>query len=91
MGAGDAPEADLLAVDPLDPPSLVPLWDLLGGPGRPDDAREKFQYAILALQRAILDARGEPAPPLPRLPEASDRDWLDEDEDEDDDEDDEVS
>jgi hypothetical protein len=69
----------VLATDPLEGASLEPLWERLGGPGRPDDAREKFQYALLALQRALLDARGEVAPPLPRVPEPAGRDGIDDD------------
>jgi hypothetical protein len=73
--------AEILAVDPLDVAQLVPFWDRLGGPGRPDDAREKFQYAILALQRAVLDHLGEEAPTLPEVPEHEERDWAEDEDD----------
>lgn len=65
---------DLLRVDPLDVASLAPLFARLGGPGRPDDAREKFQYALLALQHAIRAQRGLPLPPLPQVPPPTERD-----------------
>ncbi len=65
---------DVLRLDPQDLASLAPLFALLGGPGRPDDAREKFQYALLALQQAIRAQRGEPAPPLPRFAPPTERD-----------------
>lgn len=64
---------DVLAVDPLDPVHLGPLFERLGGAGRPDDAREKFQYAVLGVQSAIRDHRGEPQPPLPRIAEPGER------------------
>ena len=61
--------------------SLGPFFARLGGPGRPDDAREKFQYVLLALQRAVLDHRGEASPPLPEIPEHTGRDLDDDDDD----------
>ena len=79
---GKAADA-ILGVDPLVIEQLVPFWDALGGPGRPDDAREKFQYALLALQRAVLDHLGREAPPLPEIPEHVERDWAEDDEEED--------
>lgn len=66
--------ADVLALDPLHVASLSPFFEALGGPGRPDDAREKFQYVVVALQNAIRDARGEPLPPTPKIEPPSDRD-----------------
>ena len=71
---------EILALDPLDVAQLAPFFARLGGPGRPDDAREKFQYVLLALQRAVLDHRGESPPPMPEIPEATGRD-LDDDDD----------
>jgi len=68
----------ILALDPLDVTALAPLFERLGGPGRPDDAREKFQYVLLALQRAVLDHLGEAVPPMPEIPEHADRDLDDE-------------
>lgn len=70
---------EIQSLDPLDVPSLAPFFERLGGPGRPDDAREKFQYVLLALQRAVLDHRGEPAPPMPEIAEQTGRDLDDED------------
>ncbi len=64
---------EVLALDPLEEARLTPLFERLGGPDRPDDAREKFQYAVLALQRAVRDHRGEPQPPLPRVAEPGER------------------
>jgi len=61
---------EVLAIDPLDLRSLEPLYERLTGPGsaeRPDDAREKFQYTIVALQNAIRVHRKEPIPPLPKI------------------------
>ena len=49
--------------------------------GRPDDAREKFQYALLGVQNAVRDHRGEATLPLPQIDEPTDKDW-DEDDDE---------
>ena len=72
-------QTEILALEPLDVESLAPFFERLGGPGRPDDAREKFQYVLLALQRAVLDHRGEPAPPMPEIPEPTGRDLDDDD------------
>ncbi len=66
--------ADAMALDPLDVSDLAPLYALLGGPGRPDDAREKFQYVIVALQNAIRAHRNEPLPPTPTIEPPTDRD-----------------
>jgi hypothetical protein len=66
---------EVLAVDPLSLPSLAPFFAALGGPGRPDDAREKFQYALLALQNAVRDHRKEPARPVPEVAGPTERDW----------------
>ncbi len=72
--------AELLAFDPMPIDALQPFYDVLGGPGRPDDAREKFQYALLAIQRAIHDHNGDAPPVLPDVPGFTDRDWDAEDE-----------
>lgn len=77
--------AGILALDPLDVGNLTPFFERLGGPGRPDDAREKFQYVLLALQRAVLDHRGEAAPPMPEIGEHTGRDLDDEDDEDDED------
>lgn len=69
--------AEILAVDAFDIDQLAPFYALLGGPGRPDDAREKFQYVLLAVQNAVRDHRGEPAVPVPVLDEPADKDWDD--------------
>jgi hypothetical protein len=58
---------EVMGTDPLKPVSLDPLFAILGGEGRPDDAREKLQYALLALQNAVRSSRGETCPPLPRV------------------------
>ena len=71
------PFADVLAIDPFDVAQLDPLFEMLGGPSKPDDAREKFQYALIALQNAIRDHQGEPAPELPEIPEPTEKDWAD--------------
>lgn len=68
------PLDDLLRVDPLDVAALAPLFALLGGPGRPDDAREKLQYAVIALQNAIRVQRGQPLPPMPKVAPPTERD-----------------
>ena len=65
---------DALALDPLDIAGLSPFYAALGGPGRPDDAREKFQYVIVALQNAIRAHNGETLPPTPTIEPATDRD-----------------
>jgi hypothetical protein len=66
---------EVLVLNPFDVRQLIPFWDALGGPGRPDDAREKFQYTILAVQNAIRNHRGEKPPPVPPIPEATEHDW----------------
>jgi len=73
------PMDEILALDPLDLAALGPFFDRLGGPGRPDDLREKLQYAILTLRRAIHAHRGEAAPPLPLVAEPREVDLDDED------------
>lgn len=68
---------DVMALDPLHVTALTPFFDALGGPGRPDDAREKLQYAVLALQNAVRAALGRPTVPVPALEAPTDRDWDD--------------
>ena len=70
---------EILALDPLDVAGLAPFFQRLGGPGRPDDAREKFQYVLLALQRTVLHHRGEDVPPMPEIPEPTGGDLDDDD------------
>jgi hypothetical protein len=65
---------EVLAPDPLRVEDLAPFFAALGGPGRPDDAREKFQYALLAVQNAVRDHLRQPPVPLPPFPEPTDRD-----------------
>ena len=67
-------EADVLRPDPNRLEDLGPFYELLGGPGRPDDAREKFQYALVAVQNAVRDHRGEAPLPVPEFAEPTDRD-----------------
>lgn len=69
------PFEEVLAFDPMPIENLQAFYDALGGPGRPDDAREKFQYALLAIQRAIYDHQDLAPPVLPDVPEFTDRDW----------------
>ena len=64
---------EILAKDPYDLDGLAPFFETLGGPGRPDDAREKFQYALVAVQNAVRDHRGEEAVPAPEFPDPEDR------------------
>jgi hypothetical protein len=71
---GQALEA-LLSVDGFAIPALAPLFTRLGGPGQPDDAREKFQYTLVALQNAIRTAQGVACVPPAAIDGPSDRDW----------------
>jgi len=73
---------EVLRRDPLDVVALQPFFDALGGPGRPDDAREKFQYALHGVQNAVRDHRGEATLPLPDIDEPTEKDWAEEDDDE---------
>ena len=66
---------EILALDPLRIEALAPLFERLGGPGRPDDAREKFQYSLVALQNAVRVALGRPPVPPPSIDGPTDRDW----------------
>jgi hypothetical protein len=63
--------AEVMGLDPFHVPSLAPLFGSLGGGARPDDAREKFQYALIALQNAVRSHRKEPIPPTPKVAEAT--------------------
>ena len=65
--------AEVLAVDPFAPASLDAFFSALGCTDRPDDAREKFQYALFALQNAVRACRGESARPVPKIAPPSDR------------------
>jgi hypothetical protein len=65
----------LLSLDPLAHASLEPLYARLGGPGKPDDAREKFQYTLVALQNALRAAMGRPTVAPPPIEGPTDRDW----------------
>ena len=73
------PMGEILALDPYDIPALEPFFEALGGPAWPDDAREKFQYALAGVQNAIRDHRGEPAVAVPEFDGPTDRDWADPD------------
>ena len=72
---------EILAVDALDVPTLDPFFAALGGPGKPDDAREKFQYVLLGVQNAVRDHRGEAILALPEIDEPGDKDWAEDEED----------
>jgi hypothetical protein len=67
--------AALLALDPLARATLEPLYARLGGPGHPDDAREKLQYALVAVQAALRQALQRPPVPVPPIDPPTDRDW----------------
>jgi hypothetical protein len=66
------PFAEILAIDPLDVSALGPFFEALGAPDRPDDAREKFQYALVALQNAVRSHLRQPVPPPPSIPPQGD-------------------
>jgi hypothetical protein len=66
---------EVLALDPRDVAGLEPFFQALGGPGKPDDAREKFQYAVAAVQNAVRDHLKRPAVEVPPFDEPTDRDW----------------
>ena len=76
------PEAEVLAPEPRDVAQLAPFFEALGGPAWPDDAREKFQYALAGVQNAVRDHRGEDAVPVPEFDEPTARDWADPEDDE---------
>ena len=73
------PFDEILALDPYDIAALEPFFEALGGPAWPDDAREKFQYALAGVQNAVRDHRGEAVVPVPEYDAPSDRDWTDPD------------
>jgi len=58
---------EVLACDAEDSRALDPFFGALGGADRPDDAREKFQYALLAVQNALRVHLGQSPAPLPRI------------------------
>ena len=53
------------SLDPLGDAALEPLFELLGDEEHAEDAREKFQYALAALQNAARDSQGLPPLPTP--------------------------
>ena len=65
----------LLTLDAFSMPALTPLFAKLGGPGQPDDAREKFQYTLVALQNAIRTAQGKACVPPAPIDGPSEKDW----------------
>lgn len=65
----------ILGVDPFDVAQLDPFFEMLGGPSKPDDAREKLQYALIGLQNAIRDHKGEPPVETEAIEEPTDKDW----------------
>lgn len=69
------PIPEILALEPLRVDALAPFFARLGGPGRPDDAREKFQYAVVALQNAVRSALGRTPVAAPPIEGPTDRDW----------------
>jgi hypothetical protein len=66
------PMDEILALDPLDAAALGPFFAALGCSDRPDDAREKFQYALVAVQNAVRSHRHDPIPPPPPIPPQAD-------------------
>jgi len=62
----------LLALDPLAPSTLDPLFAALAPEDdeeRPEDAREKFQYGLIALQNAVRSAVGHAPVEVPEIAE----------------------
>jgi hypothetical protein len=66
---------EVLALDPREVARLEPFFRALGGPGKPDDAREKFQYAVAAVQNAVRDHLKRPPVEVPSFEEPTDKDW----------------
>ena len=64
---------DVMGADCFSPAALDPFFAALGCADRPDDAREKFQYGLFAIQNAIRAACGQPILPAPKFPPPSDR------------------
>jgi hypothetical protein len=58
---------EVMALDPFAGATLDPMFAVLGGAEKPDDAREKLQYAVLALQNALRSHRGEAPRPIPKI------------------------
>ncbi len=63
------PVAEILGLVATDSQALRPFFERLGGHGRPSDAREKFQYALAAVQNAVRDGRGLAPVAVPEFPE----------------------
>ena len=63
----------ILVEDPLRPDTLDPFFEALGGSARPEDAREKFQYVLFAVQNAVRDSLGVAPEPEPDIPEPAER------------------
>ncbi len=63
---------EVLALDPFRPGALDPFFERLGDTDRPEDAREKLQYALLALHRAVHAHQGTEAPDFPPVPPPAD-------------------
>ncbi|MFV1960106.1 MAG: hypothetical protein ACC662_11920, partial [Planctomycetota bacterium] len=49
---------EILALDPRAPAALDPFFERVEAPEGPDDAREKLEYALLALHGAVRDHLG---------------------------------
>jgi hypothetical protein len=64
---------EILARSPLDTRSLEPFFEALSPGARPEDAREKFQYVLFAVQNAVRDHVGLAPEPEPDIPEPADR------------------
>ena len=63
----------ILAPSPLEPAALDAFFAILGDAERPEDAREKFQYVLFAVQNAVRDHLGLALEPEPDIPEPADR------------------
>ncbi len=60
---------EVASLDPLDLEALEPFFQRLGTDERPEDAREKLQYALVALVNAARAAAGlAPRPPAEIAP-----------------------
>ena len=67
------PLDEILAVGTLDAEALGPFFEVLSPGERPEDAREKFQYVLFAVQNAVRDHQGLAAEPEPDIPEPQGR------------------